>query len=100
MLCKKDLIMEPKATPQFKEWLLGLLRDENTKDLLVTFTKKDGSQRVINATLAQGRIPTDKQPKSQAEDSYSSAACRVFDTELGEWRSFRWDSIVKVKADI
>jgi hypothetical protein len=85
---------------QFREWLLGLLRDENTKDLLVTFTKKDGSQRVINATLAQGRIPTDKQPKSQAEDSYSSAACRVFDTELGEWRSFRWDSIVKVKADI
>lgn len=92
--------METNATPQFREWLLGLLRDENTKNLLVTFTKKDGSQRVINATLAQGRIPSDKQPKSETQDSYPSSACRVFDTELNEWRSFRWDSIVKVNADI
>jgi hypothetical protein len=84
----------------FKDWLLSLLRDENTKSLLVTFTKKDGSQRVIDATLAQSRIPSDKQPKSQTEDSNSSSACRVFDRQLSEWRSFRWDSIVKVQAEI
>lgn len=86
-------------TPEFKEWLLGLLRNEKTS-VCVTFTKKDGSQREMFCTLAGTRIPVEKQPKTETHSSDSGSALRVFDTQVNEWRSFRLDSIIKVKADI
>lgn len=93
-----------KEFNQFKEWTLGLLHDENLKSgLFVTFTKKDGTERKMQCTLVEGRIPSAKQPKGGSESKDSSiagSAVRVFDTELGEWRSFRWDSITKVEFDL
>lgn len=88
----------------FKNWTLGLLRDENIKSSVrVTFTKKDGSERVMSCTLVESRIPSDKSPKSTDEGettSTAASACRVFDTEIGEWRSFRWDSVSNVEAGL
>lgn len=82
---------------EFKNWVKGLLHDENG-NLCITFTKKDGTSRNMFCTLAESKIPADKQPKSQETDSQTSgSACRVFDTEKQEWRSFRWDSILEVK---
>jgi hypothetical protein len=81
----------------FKTWTLGVLHDENIKDLCVTFTKKDGTERAMRCTLVEGRIPTDKTPKTASEGGTSAgSAVRVFDTEKSEWRSFRWDSVTKV----
>lgn len=81
-----------------KTWLRGILHDQNITDLCITFTKKDGTERQMRATLAESRIPTDKQPKSEGATSQTSgSALRVFDTEIQEWRSFRWDSITKVE---
>jgi hypothetical protein len=93
-------------TPEFRNWLLGLLHDEHTKDLCVTFTKKDGTERTMRCTLASGRIPADKQPKTsvrleeETNSTSSGSALRVFDEEKQEWRSFRWDSIKEVKVDL
>ena len=90
--------------PEFQEWLRGLLHDELTTDLCVTFTKKDGTEREMYCTLAESRIPTDKQPKSGLEEATNSttggSALRVFDTISNEWRSFRWDSIKNVTFSI
>ena len=95
---------DPKQFEQFKSWTLGLLRDENIKSgVCVTFTKKDGSERKMRCTLSEARIPTDKRPKSQSESQDSSAtgsAVRVFDIEVGEWRSFRWDSVTQINFDL
>ena len=90
-----------KEFEEFKTWTLGVLHDNNVKDLCVTFTKKDGSERKMFCTLVEGKIPADKQPKSQASDSTTAgqgndSAIRVFDTSIAEWRSFRWDSVTKV----
>lgn len=86
---------------EFKDWTLGLLRDGNTKDLCVTFTKKDGTERKMFCTLVEGRIPSDKLPKGEGTSSQNSgSAVRVFDTEVSEWRSFRWDSVTKVEFDL
>lgn len=89
---------------QFKTWTLGLLHDENIKSgVRVTFTKKDGSERIMSCTLSESRIPTDKLPKSGSESENSStsgSAVRVFDLEKGEWRSFRWDSVTKVEGEL
>ena len=90
-----------KEFDEFKTWTLGLLHDENLKSsLCVTFTKKDGTQRTMRPTLVESRIPMEKQPKTKTEGSETSgSAVRVFDTEVQEWRSFRWDSITEVRFD-
>ena len=70
--------------------------DDNIKDLCITFTKTDGTERAMQCTLVEGRIPSDKIPKKTGGVPNTSAA-RVFDTEKSEWRSFRWDSVIKVE---
>lgn len=92
-------------TPEFKNWLRGLLHDEQAKDLCVVFTKKDGTERAMRCTLAESKIPAEKQPKSQTSDSETAGqrnegSVRVFDTEKQEWRSFRWDSVREVRFDL
>ena len=80
-----------KEFEEFKTWTLGILHDNNIKDLCITFTKKDGTNRDMRCTLCEGRIPTDKQPKTEVTRSLDSgSAVRVFDTETQEWLSFRW----------
>lgn len=97
--------MQANQTPEFRQWLKGVLHDDITKNLCVVFTKKDGTSREMFCTLAESRIPTDKQPKSQASDSTTAgqgndSAIRVFDTEKQEWRSFRWDSVKEVRFEL
>ena len=88
------------ATEEGKTWINELLHDENIENLCITFTKKDGTERQMHCTLSESRIPTDKQPKTQQSASDSGSALRVFDTDKGEWRSFRWDSIKNVTFTI
>ena len=89
-----------KEFEEFKTWTLGILHDENAKDLCITFTKKDGTVRDMRCTLSAGRIPADKQPKGESSSKDSGSAVRVFDTEKQEWRSFRWDSVTKVSFEL
>lgn len=89
-----------KEFEDFKTWTLGVLHDANVKDLCITFTKKDGAERDMFCTLVEGRIPTEKHPKTESSGSSSGSAVRVFDTEKQEWRSFRWDSVKKVSFDL
>ena len=89
-----------KEFEEFKTWTLGVLRDETSKDVCVTFTKKDGTNRDMFCTLVESRIPTDKQPKTETTSKDSGSALRVFDTEKQEWRSFRWDSVIKVEFSL
>ena len=88
-----------KEFEEFKTWTIGVLHDEQVTDLCVTFTKKDGTERAMQCTLVEGRIPTDKKPSSEgnASSTSSGSAIRVFDTEKSEWRSFRWESVTKVE---
>jgi hypothetical protein len=90
-----------KEFEEFKTWTLGVLRDANTKDLCVTFTKKDGTTRDMQCTLVESKVPEDKRPKGESAPSETTgSAVRVFDTEKQEWRSFRWDSVTKVSFDL
>lgn len=93
--------------PAFRGWLRNILRDPECHNVCVSFTKKDGTQRDMMCTLVEARVPFDKRPKtnlaeqvenekSEDEKKDGSTAQSVFDMEIGEWRSFRWDSIVNV----
>ena len=70
-----------------------------TSEVRIEFTKKDGTQRSMLCTLNEATIPLEKLPKSKEEtsDSISSEACRVFDVEKQDWRSFKWDCVTEVK---
>jgi len=74
----------------------------NEQGLLVEFIKKDGSIRKMHATLNSTLIPQDKQPKGSEEAGSEAArsAVRVFDTEVGEWRSFIWENVTVVNGEL
>ena len=68
----------------------------------LSFTKvKDGAVRNMLATLRADLIPEDKMPKSGNLDEsvVGQSAVRCFDVDLGEWRSFRPDTLIKVSLD-
>ena len=76
--------------------------DDNYQNMLVEFIKKDGSVRKMHATLNSALIPQDKQPKGSEEAGSEAArsAVRVFDTEVGEWRSFIWENVTVVNGEL
>jgi hypothetical protein len=73
-----------------KTWLRAILQEGV---VTITFTKKDGDERVIKATLKEDLIPFDMFPKGTSTRKKSEESQSVFDVEKDEWRSFRWDSI-------
>lgn len=76
--------------PNFKAWLKGLLHET---ELTVVFFKTDGEQRTMRCTLEESKIPADKQPKGVSTRKVSDATLSVFDLDISEWRSFRYESI-------
>lgn len=73
----------------------------STSGLIVTFLKKDGSERVMRCTTNLDMIPAEKHPKgdkpiSESAEKKVETAKRVFDLEKQEWRSFRYDSVIAV----
>ena len=71
-----------------------VLQKLRTGETTVRFTKVDGSERTMRCTLAESNIPSDKRPKEGASASTTGSALRVFDLDLGEWRSFRLESLI------
>ena len=83
-------------TKKEKNWLLGLLRSEVVE---ITFTKKDGSERIMKCTLMESKIPSEIMPKG-TEKAKNDEVLPVFDIENDGWRSFRWDSIRQINFTI
>lgn len=88
------VLNEDKELNEFKATVLENLRSNTVN---VRFTKADGSQRDMLCTLVPGKIPTDKHPKSETQSSGTiGSSVRVFDVEKGEWRSFRFESLISI----
>ena len=78
------------------EAIKQILRNPDNEYVIVCFTKANKEERIMKCTAIFDRIPEDKRPvsdpppKATQEDETS---CKVFDLEINEWRSFRYDSI-------
>jgi hypothetical protein len=74
-----------------RDWLKGILHESEVE---VTFTKKDGTERVLRCTLNEDVVPPtgDKLHNVNRNES----AQPVYDIENNAWRSFRWDSVKSV----
>ena len=84
------------STNKEKDWLRTLLREHV---IGITFTKKDGSERLMKCTLSESKIPSEFTPKG-SEKAKSDEVLPVFDVENEGWRSFRWDSIKKFEFSL
>jgi WYL_2, Sm-like SH3 beta-barrel fold len=83
-------------TPEGRDWLKSHLRMGPVK---VTFTKKDGTERVMNCSLQEGVVvPHEKTTDRVKEDNLETLA--VWDLDKSAWRSFRLDSIKSVEFTI
>jgi len=80
----------------FQTWLLCMLV---SGPAVVTFTKQDGTERVMNCTLESSMFPpVEVKPlaEGKAPRKESTTSIRVFDLEKKEWRSFTTRSVKHV----
>jgi hypothetical protein len=67
----------------------------------ITFTKKDGTQRIMKATLVSDKIPKANEPKNDNPwRAKSEDVQAVYDLDNEGWRSFRWDSLVDFEVEL
>lgn len=89
-----------------RDWIKGLLR---VSTITVQFTKADGTVRDMKCTLNPEQLPdvvttgpvdgivSESAKPKKAPDHES---LRVFDTDKKEWRSFRFDRLLKITAEL
>lgn len=81
------------TTPEGRKWLKSLLHDEV---IAVTFTKNDGTERVMYCTLQEGvALPHDKKTDRVKEPNADVMA--VWDMEKKAWRSFKLSAVKQVE---
>jgi hypothetical protein len=93
------MTLSEKDFKLFKKWLTGHLK---YGPVTLTFTKKDGSDRVMKCTTNPTYIMF-KDPsilESKSDRKVNEDVMPVFDLDAGGWRSFRWDSIKSVAFTI
>ncbi len=93
-------LAEPERE-EFRKWLRELLYRE---EVLIEFTKADGTDRVMKCTLntelgakyktevlVENEVAVQAKPKKVTTDT-----CQVWDIEAAAWRSFRWDRLKRI----
>jgi len=63
----------------------------------ITFTKKDGTTRVMPCTLQESVIPTSTSEKTSTKTK-SADVCTVWALDVNDWRAFRWDSFQRFEV--
>jgi len=89
-----------------RDWVKSLL---HVTEVRVEFTKADGSVREMRCTLNPDKLPPTPAPtgpvdgivkESKQRKAPDPESIRVFDLDKNEWRSFRFDRLQKVGAEI
>lgn len=93
-----------------RDWVKSLMQVTEVK---IEFFKADGTLREMRCTLDFSKIPEDQLPKltpdapvdgivkeSKQRKKPDEHSLRVWDLDKGEWRSFRFDRLQKVGAEI
>ena len=65
--------------------------------VIVTFTKKDGTRRIMPCTTNPTIIMFKSGGSTDQLSDTSGSNAVVFDLEKNSWRSFRWDSVVETE---
>lgn len=93
------LEIDDRIEPMLHKWLKDIL---SVTEATVTFTKVDGTERVMKCTLEAEKLPVvelkeDAKPRKQSD---STKALRVFDLDKKEWRSFTVKNIKRIELGL
>lgn len=86
-----------KDWDKFTPWLKSML---HVGPVTVTFTKKDGTERVMKCTLEESQLPKVELKENATPRKESTTSMRVFDLDKNEWRSFVIKSVKRVEITI
>jgi hypothetical protein len=89
--------LSENETKLFKKWLRSHLA---FGPVTVVFTKKDGTERIMNCTTSPDIVPKVEISESvepKKERKPNEDVMPVYDIESSSWKSFRWDSIKEVR---
>ena len=92
--------LNEKEFKLFKKWLKGHLA---LGPVTVTFTKKDGEERVMECTTSPELVPPpiiEENAAPKREKKTNEEICPVYALDVQSWRSFRWDSIKSISIKI
>jgi hypothetical protein len=82
------------------KWLKDVL---SNMPATITFTKVDGTERVMQCTLEADKLPPVvplAEGKTPRKETASTKALRVFDLEKKEWRSFTTKNVKRIELTI
>lgn len=79
------------TTKYTRDELLNALRGKPAP--YITFTKADGSERIMWCTLHESYIPDADKPKNEKEIKENLDVIRAYDLQKEAWRSFRIESV-------
>lgn len=101
------MTLNEKDFKLFKKWLTSHLA---VGPVTITFTKKDGTDRVMECTTNIDLVPmveskvhvtnTDNPIDFPKVKKVNDEVMPVYDLEAKGWRSFRWDSVKQVTLKI
>jgi hypothetical protein len=77
-------------------WMIRMLQNNVCN---VTFTKRDGSVRVLRCTLQDQYLPEQYRGKGHLLSETDRNSLSVWDVDTGDWRSFILDSVNGVSVD-
>lgn len=94
----------PEDRQEFKDWLKSLLHEGS---VTITFTKVDGSERVMQCSLKADLLPPivvvveeGVELPVKKERKVNPEVVAVFDLEKQDWRSIKYETIKEVKFAI
>jgi hypothetical protein len=92
--------LSEKDVKIFKRWLKSHLAYGPTT---IVFTKKDGTERVMNCTTNPELVPAVELvegAETKSTRKVNEEVMPVYDLEAKAWKSFRWDSIKQVRFEL
>jgi len=84
---------------EFSQWLTDMLK---ISIITLTFTKKDGTERVMRCTLQPDLLP-EVEHKTELKESKpvtQETAIPVYDLDNNGWRSFTLNSVKRVGFEL
>jgi hypothetical protein len=93
------VVIDDQVEPMLHKWLKDIM---SVTEVTVTFTKVDGTERVMKCTLQADKLPpvVIKEDAKPRKETTSTKALRVFDIEKQEWRSFTIKNIKRIDLSL
>jgi hypothetical protein len=93
------VIIDDTVEPALHKWLKSMLV---VTEMTITFTKVDGTERVMKCTLEASKLPVVelKEDAKPRKETVSTKALRVFDLDKNEWRAFTIKNIKRIELSL